>query len=328
MAAGYIGVGLFFVLSGFLITNILLNTTESPHYFRTFYARRSLRIFPLYYGVLLVLLLLTIPMHLTWGGWFPYLLTYTANCRFWLANQLIPLSPFNINHFWSLQVEEQFYLVWPLVVYKVRRPLRLVRICVSLSAVILVVRICEVALRPRLANIYLPYSTTFSCADFLLLGSGLAALMRTNARTYVLRFAPWVFLGCSATLLALSIHYDGLEWQTNMIIPTIGFTIMAFLWASTIALAITPQSLAESFFSNGLLRKFGKYSYGLYVYHYSLAGMVGSPIRIFAGHYFHSKLIGVGAGALVTLVASILCAVLSYRLYEVHFMKLKRYFSY
>lgn len=328
MSAGYIGVGLFFVLSGFLITNILLNTTESPNYFRTFYARRSLRIFPLYYGVLLALLLLTKPMHLTWGGWLPYLLTYTSNWRLSLANQSIPVSPFNINHFWSLQVEEQFYLVWPLVVYKVRDPLRMVKICLGLSGIVFAIRTYEVLLRSHFANIYLPYATTFSCADFLLLGSGLAALMRTNARSHVLRFAPWVFAACAATLVTLSIHYGGLEWETNRIIPTIGFTIMAFLWVSTIALAITPHSFAESFFSNSFLRKFGKYSYGLYVYHYSLAGMVGSPVRAFAAQHLHSKMLGVISGAVVTLAASILLAVASYRLYEVHFLKFKRYFSY
>jgi peptidoglycan/LPS O-acetylase OafA/YrhL len=111
-ASSYIGVNLFFVLSGFLITGILLDTRHRPNFFKTFYARRALRIFPVYYGVFVLLFLLTRPLHFVWSGWQYFFLTYTSNLALW-RTQPLTLSPFNINHFWSLQVEEQFYLIWP-----------------------------------------------------------------------------------------------------------------------------------------------------------------------------------------------------------------------
>ena len=122
---GWCGVDLFFVLSGFLITGILYDSRENPRYFRNFYARRTLRIFPLYYAVLLsVAALLFLAWLLVPRLWLaqpklgelaavqPWLWTYTTNIA--VAKGIpVPL----VAHFWSLAVEEQFYLVWPLVMF-------------------------------------------------------------------------------------------------------------------------------------------------------------------------------------------------------------------
>jgi len=110
--SAWIGVDLFFVLSGFLITGILYDTRESLNYFRAFYARRFLRIFPLYYGFLFVVMAFTRPLQIDWGGRQFLYLTYLDNALIVKHVFSQPLSPFfNLNYLWSLAVEEQFYFV-------------------------------------------------------------------------------------------------------------------------------------------------------------------------------------------------------------------------
>jgi peptidoglycan/LPS O-acetylase OafA/YrhL len=123
-SAGWIGVQLFFALSGFLITAALLDSQDGLHYFRNFYAKRALRILPLYYAVLLALLVVL--------PWFiaprvPY--SYEQQATLWLfVLNWTQASPYGFGHFWSLAIEEQFYLLWPLVVWRLA-PRRLVTVC-------------------------------------------------------------------------------------------------------------------------------------------------------------------------------------------------------
>ena len=119
---GWVGVDLFFVLSGFLITSILLDARTAGNYLRVFYARRALRIFPLYYLVLAASLLL-MPDHFGWK----------AQIFYWfnLSNLVTAFHPLLIPylaHFWSLAIEEQFYLVWPALVLLLR-PRALAALC-------------------------------------------------------------------------------------------------------------------------------------------------------------------------------------------------------
>jgi peptidoglycan/LPS O-acetylase OafA/YrhL len=325
--SSYIGVNLFFVLSGFLITGILLDTLHVPHFFKTFYARRALRIFPLYYGVLMLLLLLSRPLHFVWSGWQYYFLTYTANIAIW-RGQPMNLRYFNIDHFWSLQVEEQFYLVWPFIVFRVKRARSLIRISLLTCAAILLIRVTLVAFRSRLGNIYLPYSPTFSCADNLLYGCCLCAVLRTSSRQRILELAPRIFALGAAILACTAVLHRGLNWEDNFFVPTLGFSIVGITCAALIAMALRPASTTQRLFGNPTLRFFGKYSYGLYVFHYSVQAMLSLPVRYFVDEHFQSKVLGVIAGAGVVLAATILLALLSYHFYEAPFLKLKRYFSY
>jgi peptidoglycan/LPS O-acetylase OafA/YrhL len=326
-ASAFIGVNLFFALSGFLITGILLDTVTSPNFFKNFYARRMLRIFPLYYGVLLGLLLLTRPLHFVWSGWQYFYLTYSTNFALWPRGPLV-LQPFSIDHLWSLQVEEQFYLVWPLILYRVRSLRSLIRISVIACIATLVIRIVLVAERPHLTNVYLPYSFTFSCVDNLLFGCCLCALLRTTLRQKVLHFAPRVFAFCVMLLTVAAIPNRGLDWKTSIFIPTVGFSLIGISCAALIAMSLEPGSRTKRLFSHPILRFFGKYSYGLYVFHYLLGGLLSQPVRNYVDAHFHSKVLGVIAGAIVVFIATILAALLSYHFYEFPFLKLKKYFTY
>ncbi|HKW15841.1 MAG TPA: acyltransferase, partial [Candidatus Krumholzibacteria bacterium] len=136
LGAGWAGVDLFFVLSGLLITTLLLDAKDAPHYFRTFYGRRALRIFPLYYGFLAAYFLLVVHRgttgddHYLWheqGWWWSYL------DNWWLAfvRRTEPPNYFWTGPFWSLAVEEQFYLVWPALVLLLTRR-RLTVVCAAI----------------------------------------------------------------------------------------------------------------------------------------------------------------------------------------------------
>lgn len=160
-SAGYYGVDLFFVISGFLITSILLRPNEKSfkqNYYK-FLGRRTLRIFPIYYLTIIVLWLVDLPIVREKIVW---LLTYTYNYA-WVIYD-IPHTP--INHFWSLGVEEQFYLFWPFVVLLLKRKPKV--LLITILSIILVgyaqmifgiipslVKFNYAALFPRMASLAL-----------------------------------------------------------------------------------------------------------------------------------------------------------------------------
>src|SRR6201996_2853221 len=121
---GSLGVQLFFVLSGFLITRILLDTRDTPYYFRNFFAKRSLRIYPLYYA-LLIFVMFSGLVHQHGVRWWPYTL-FLSNLVYGDTTQPAPLGPV-----WTLAVEEQFYIFWPVIVSFLPRR-RLEQLCYTI----------------------------------------------------------------------------------------------------------------------------------------------------------------------------------------------------
>ena len=195
VAWGLLGVQLFFVLSGYLITGILLGARGDAddhagrfNILKAFYVRRCLRIFPLYYAVVVAVTLAGI-----YGAretfWFN--LTYTSNIRFFLINDW----PSNVGHFWSLAVEEQFYLVWPWVVLFVPR-LHLVPLVSGLVAVSVAAKIGLASLFP--GNAFVPM-LPFGAWDALG-GGALMAFLGARSRTCT-RFT-WGCLGVGLPLWA------------------------------------------------------------------------------------------------------------------------------
>ena len=330
---GWAGVDLFFVLSGFLITGILLDAKDSPRYFSSFYGRRALRIFPLYYAVLTIVMILR---------WMPE--RYDL-----LRLQEMPASPWwlwiyatnivqavrqdhvfgALGHFWSLAVEEHFYMVWPAVVYFISRR-ALIGLCLFLI---------PAAALGRLAAAYFGgddwglaiYSLTPFRVDGLALGALLATLMRTpKAEPWLRRLWPWALALSTLLLIGLFAWRRDLSHH-NRVTLTLGLTIIGFFAGALLMWAVTapPVTFAGRCFGCGPLRSLGKVSFCMYLIHQPLIPLFAilfPPEKL-------SQLLGTGLPGLMVFLALALgatyaLAMLSWHAFEKHFMKLKGKFSY
>lgn len=200
---GTLGVDLFFVLSGFLITRILLQSQGTSNYFSRFYYRRSLRIFPLYFLTLAVLLVVLPKLHSGEATFIEaiekqsYLWTYTTNLKMSWDNAW---GFGYLDHFWSLAVEEQFYLVWPLVIFMA--PTRVLRLSLIGAGCCALARstFCLMSDNSVAPDVF----TLFRC-DGLLLGAAVAAIwQRDPSLTSISRFGLPGFFLCALFVAAAS----------------------------------------------------------------------------------------------------------------------------
>jgi peptidoglycan/LPS O-acetylase OafA/YrhL len=343
---GWVGVQLFFVLSGYLISGILLDTRGAPRYYRAFFGRRVLRIFPLYYGVLLLCLVILPALGLA-----PAALLADREQSVWLWTYLInwaeplgaPIAVFP--HFWSLAVEEQFYLVWPFVVAHAG-PRRLLNVALVLVVVAFASRL---ALRLAGASDAGPYMFTICRMDALALGGAVAAILRIpELAERVVRRRRAIAIAAGVLFALVAVATRGYP-RTSFRDQTFGYTILAVVFAALVLLAALDRPSATlrgaapaggagpcddrrgrswigAVLSNAVLRSFGKYSYGIYMFHQPLNLMIGAPVL----HSMLPRGAGLKAGfaymAIVT-AASYALAVISYHGYEKHFLALKRHFT-
>ena len=340
---GWAGVDVFFVLSGFLITGILYDTRHDPHRVRNFYVRRTLRIFPLYYGLMLVLLLSMPLFHweITWkwlvwpaylGNWMNLCHLYPDSATAHLAYfQLFANSPAHksilfLGHFWTLCVEEQFYLLWPAVVFGVRQKRTLLWICALSVPVELALRVTGHHLLPAwmLRQEVLENLTLFRF-DALLLGGLLALLLRGSYREQLLEWSRWLLLPAlvPALLWAAAISPLPRDWSRYPYPEqtfTVGLTLIDLLGALLILNAIQPQHWLASLLGVRPLRWLGRLSYGAYVFHdipHIFYHRVGEAL-------FGANLIGI---AIIAFVATLLLAWASFRFYEAPFLNLKERYT-
>ncbi len=309
------GVRLFFTLSGFLITGILLRSKDAVEGGKQtrrsalgkFYARRFLRIFPLYYFVVACAFALNLEPVREIIGW---LLTYTLNIR--MARQGWWEEHFA--HFWSLCVEEQFYIFWPwLIVLLPRRWLKPVVLLVILAGP--AYRLSFVLSGYMNMRGIATYISTITCLDSLGLGALLALLLSTRRAAFSgksILAAAIVF----AAALALSLRYT----DATIILHD---TAQAGLFACIIA-ATAPG--VGGFLGAVLrwppLRYIGKISYGIYVYHPFMPEFVESAFHKM-GMTVPERSLG---NAAVSMLVTLVCASLSWRLLERPINELKRYF--
>jgi peptidoglycan/LPS O-acetylase OafA/YrhL len=322
---GVWGVDLFFVLSGFLITGILLRARSHPSYFRNFYIRRTLRIFPLYYAVLFALfgVLPFLPSIYPAGlaesathvGW---LLTYTSNV--FLALKKSWALPY-VGHFWSLAVEEHFYLVWPFLVCFLSLD-GLVVACVIGSVGALTLR---VVLSACGAGDIAVLVLTPCRLDALFIGALIAILQQRIGLPALVASARRALAPLAVAVLGLSTWNLLRGTLVAIVLPARG-SALALFFAALILVSVgaRPSSVLGRVFASRTLRFFGRYSYGLYVFH----GIVAYAMFDRGFDQILNERLGSHAGGMVALAVvgiggSVAMSVVSYELFEKRFLGLK-----
>jgi peptidoglycan/LPS O-acetylase OafA/YrhL len=325
-AYGWMGVQLFFALSGFLITGILLDTRGAEGHLGSFYARRLLRIFPLYYGTLALAFLLlpalgAVPPAIEHDR--PHQLWLWAYVSNWAAGT--PAASEAFPHFWSLSVEEQFYLLWPFALLRLA-PRGCLRLCAGVAVAALAAR---VALLEAGVSTGAVYEYSVSRMDALALGGAAAAALRIPEISGRLVARPrrlWVASLAVFVAGAAASHRYALA---TFAASSVGYSFLAVACA-LVVLAAAASDLrpggARSPLRAAPLRALGKYSYGVYVLHKPLHELVGKPALARLGlDASRSTLVGVVYIA-AALMAACAAAFASYHLYEKHFLRLKTRF--
>ena len=325
---GWVGVQLFFVLSGYLITGILLDTKSAPNHFRSFFARRALRIFPLYYLTLVVILvglpLLGVNRHVPEPS-------LEAQLPFWLyySNWAAPFGPpqYSLSHLWSLAVEEQFYWLWPFFIYRlsVQQTLRL---CIGVAVAALLIRGGMVFAHVAPNAIY---QFSFCRMDALALGGAGAAVARLRGPSDWMAARQGPLLALTVTLVLVGQLITRGYGQKDAIGQTLGYSILSLVFALLVSLAALADRVgnrtALRWARFAPLRALGKYSYGIYVFHWPLHDLVGKPalaaLHFEGGSDVAATLLYVG----IVGAASTLLAMLSYHLLEIRFLKFKGHFE-
>lgn len=306
---GQTGVSLFFVLSGFLITRILINSKKSDHFFLNFYIRRALRIFPLYYLFLVIFYFLLPVLDNT------NIVPFGQQIYFWVYLQNIAMTfrwgEVGPQHFWSLAVEEHFYFFWPFLIYY----LNVKRIKIAIWMIILIAFLVRLFMVSHHIEVFY---FTLSRMDELAVGALLALwelkgkLQESESKKFI-----WLFGLILIPTFILWYFTSGMKID---LIQIVKFILLAFCYFCFIGFAITCK--ANHWMKKILQQKFllysGKISYGLYVYH---------PLCfLIVNKYFKSSSIIIDF--ITSFIFCYVIASLSYYLFESLFLSFKKKFSY
>ncbi len=326
---GWIGVDLFFVLSGFLITRILLQAKQRQKfsgYLKTFYEKRVLRIFPLYYLYLIFMFFVFFPLiihHLDGIEKTRLILANRDQLWFWtyLSNiKQVMNGTFygaSVGHLWSLSIEEQFYLFWPFVVYFFPiENIKKITIALLIFTPLLRIFLWQKGVSPISIYVF-----TFTRMDALAMGSFIAVLATQNVtinyKSVILFFLILLVLSLS------SIFYFDVRPDVNAFVYTIGYSLLALCFGSFIFLLQSDYvGTMRTFFNSKFLVFMGKYSYALYLFHplvrNGMLRLLGTPKLIGGNQLLWNLAFIVFCG-----VVSVVVALASWNLFEKWFLKLK-----
>jgi peptidoglycan/LPS O-acetylase OafA/YrhL len=320
-ANGILGVTLFFVLSGYLITGILLRSKTSIENggsmkaaFKSFYVRRSLRIFPIYYLLLFVLLIINVADIQKSFSWHFF---YLSNFYFWVKGAFGG----NLSHFWSLAVEEQFYLFWPALIFFVPRS-KLVTTFIALIVFSTIFRLVILNPPAHMGRFLMPASLDSFC-----IGALLAYGQQQSNNWY-----KWIAANFSILLLALSAIFIGYTFCQ----ARIPFAAKDYVFLSSYFLLISlifgliilrcsvgvNNKVVKVVMNNKALIYLGKISYGLYLYHNLIPYFYNIHLAGFLSTYSYYIV------QVIRLLALIGLSTLSWYVIEKPLLKLKDRFAY
>lgn len=337
------GVSVFFVLSGFLITGVLYDARDTLKRFRTFYIRRSLRIFPVYYAFWILMLVMTPLLHVQWNRGNLLYLVYAGNHIWGMFTGPVQehmdlvhlvIRPFSFSghahrlymlyvaHFWTLSVEEQFYLMWPLVVFNVRSRTKLLRICAATIAAVFALRVVCVVWLPEHMNL-ISHLTLLRCDEFLL-GGGAALYLRGPNAERLLRQGENLFVigmtGLTVSLCLITFYLSALhEMQVSFTFQTAMVDVAAL---GALLMAMQERTWMARALSWAPLRALGRISYGFYVFHDIPHNLYVRAVSL-ASARLPFGINEDAAVAVLAFVCTVTMAALSYKFLERPFLQLK-----
>ncbi len=326
---GWMGVDLFFVLSGFLITDLLLKSRENKFYFRNFYIRRVLRIFPLYYLVLLGFFILS-PVLFSQKGpdtTFSYYnenkLWYWSYFQNWLMVHKGPAPVPFLSHFWSLAVEEQFYIFWPIMIFFIKKLQNLKKVILGLIVFALIIRIFTWMSNPHEVEVF--YCSTITRMDSLLMGCFLAVHLKQGKEipAHMIKITTLSFI----TLIISSLAIFGNVRQDNLLFPTVGYSISAAFFSSLLYLLIRHETYLLPWLKHLKALSFiGKISYGMYVYHIPIYLILSYLLSQILDNYATSLFNHALFVSFLSLALTIIASTISFYLLEKPILNLKKHF--
>ena len=322
---GWLAVDLFFVMSGFLITDILLNAVGKKNFLRNFYFRRALRIFPLYY-LCLILFLIVLPRIPIESGIKYYtdnqvwIWTYLQN---WLYIFNPPVQTNTLNHLWSVAVEEQFYLLWPLAILILRKPKYLLVFISLLLVAVLGLRLW--IWMHHLSGFAYYNLYTFTRIDGICIGCMVALLLKINAN-FLKKYTAGIVLFFA--IMNFAFFFINRFYQFSFpYLALAGYTTFAMMLGLLVNQAVTRETKLINFLFNiPLLKFFGRISYGFYLFHW--------PVYLLLYPYLTNRMKGFTNGWLIDFTVSVIGTLiaiaiswLSFNYFEKYFLKLKIKFT-
>lgn len=329
---GWSGVDLFFVLSGFLISSRIIPFINSKNFLSNFYINRALRIFPLYYSFLIIF----------FSIWFILIsFNYFKNYTFYAHNwwtfflffqnwaYIIDLmknntADFFIMHFWSLAVEEQFYLFFPLCVIALKRVQSIFVCSIALVVAILLIRSIYFLSVISVYKYAFTYWNTFFRLDSFLIGVILYCVIKLQKNTTsFLQYFRIVFILLTLTLCVVFYLNHGAT-KTNSFFPTIGYTLIAIIYSYFIYFSL----FSENIICNRLMKNYwlvfiGKISFGLYIFHvpiFFICEIIFNKLSLNIHFQNPFKIIFVG---LLSFTITLMVSSLSFKYFESYFLRKK-----